>query len=38
MPPVSPRSGGGTPEPYEGNLGDAPETLFIFLATPYPLR
>jgi hypothetical protein len=37
MPPVSPRSGGGT-ESYEGYLGDAPKTLFIFLATPYPLR
>ena len=23
---------------YEGSLGDAPKTLFIFLATPYPLR
>jgi hypothetical protein len=37
MPSTNPRSGGG-PESYEGYLGDAPKTLFIFLATPYPLR
>jgi hypothetical protein len=37
MPSSSPRREGGA-EPYEGSLGDAPKTLFIFLATPYPLR
>jgi hypothetical protein len=36
-PPLAPVAEGG-PESYEGYLGDAPETLFIFLATPYPLR
>ena len=25
-------------ESYEAYLDDAPETLFIFLAAPYPLR
>jgi hypothetical protein len=28
----------GGPASYEGYLGDTPKTLFIFLATPYPLR
>jgi hypothetical protein len=35
--PQAPVAEGG-PEPYEGYLGDPPKTLFIFLATPYPLR
>ena len=35
--PRAPVAEGG-PEPHEGSLGDAPKTMFIFLATPYPLR
>jgi hypothetical protein len=35
--PQAPVAEGG-PEFYEGYLGDAPKTLSIFLATPYPLR
>ena len=35
--PQAPVAEGG-PGPYEGSLGDAPKTLFIFLATPAPLR
>jgi hypothetical protein len=35
--PQAPVAEGG-PESYESYLGDAPKTLFIFLATPYPLR
>ena len=35
--PQAPVAEGG-PAPYEGSLGDAPKTLFLFLATPYPLR
>jgi len=35
--PQAPVAEGG-PESYESYLGDAPETLFIFLTTPYPLR
>jgi hypothetical protein len=35
--PQAPVAEGG-PESYEGYLGDAPKTLFIFLATPNPLR
>jgi hypothetical protein len=33
--PQAPVGGG---ESYEGHIGDAPKTLFIFLATPCPLR
>ena len=33
--PQAPVAEGG-PAPYEGSLGDAPKTLCIFLATPYP--
>jgi hypothetical protein len=35
--PQAPVAEGG-PESYEGYIGDAPKTLSIFLATPYPLR
>jgi len=35
--PQAPVAEGG-PESYEGYFGDAPKTLFIFLATPYLLR
>ena len=35
--PQAPVAEGG-PESYEGYIGDTPKTLFIFIATPYPLR
>jgi hypothetical protein len=35
--PQAPVAEGGL-ESYEGYLDNAPEILFIFLATPYPLR
>ncbi len=35
--PQAPVARGG-PESYEGYIGDTPKTLFIFIATPYPLR